>query len=94
MVHRDIKPANALLRGDAVVVSDLAYCEILNADGKADRNGSWCTLAPEVADDAGYCSIRSDIYSLGATAFYPLSGQSPVAAQLPLQEQKDRISRG
>lgn len=94
MVHRDIKPANVLLSGDNIFVSDLQFCEILDGNGHSGRNGSWCTLAPETAADPGYCSLRSDVYSLGATAFYLLSGEYPVDHRLPLQEQKDRIERG
>lgn len=94
MVHRDIKPANVLRTGDNIFVSDLQFCEIVEADGRAERNGSWCTLAPETAADQGYCSVKSDVYSLGATAFYLLSGEYPVDHRLPLEQQKERIERG
>lgn len=94
MVHRDIKPANVLLHGDSIFVSDLQFCEIVDGNGRAGRTGSWCTLAPQTAADQGYCSVRSDVYSLGATAFYLLSGEYPVDHRLALQEQKNRIERG
>jgi len=94
MVHRDIKPANVLQDGDEVLVSDLEYCELLGPDGRATRNGSWCTLAPEAAPDDGYCSVASDIYSLGATTFYLLSGQYPVDHTLPRAEQRKLIEAG
>ncbi len=94
MVHRDIKPANVLLNGDSIFVSDLQFCEILGADGRAEGNGSWCTLAPETADDHGYCSVRSDVYSLGATAFYLLIGEYPVDHRIPRRDQKNLIERG
>lgn len=94
MVHRDVKPANALLDGDGVFVSDLQFCEILAPSGRAGRTGSWCTLAPETASDNGYCSIASDVYSLGATAFYLLSGEYPVDHRLPRAEQKLLIEAG
>jgi serine/threonine-protein kinase len=94
MVHRDIKPANVLLDGDGVVVSDLEFCEILDSNGRATRNGSFCTVAPETADDDGYCSVRSDVYSLAATAFYLLSCEYPVDHRLPLAEQQRLIICG
>lgn len=94
MVHRDIKPSNVLLQGNEILVSDLEMCELLDAAGYATRNGSWCTLAPEVAVDGGLCSIRSDVYSLGATAFYLLSGEYPVDHRLPRLQQKRLIERG
>jgi serine/threonine-protein kinase len=93
MVHRDIKPGNALLGEDGAFISDLEFCAILDADGKTPPEGSWCTVAPE-AVAGGYCSIRSDVYSLGATAFYLLSGEYPVDHTLPRSEQRDRIVRG
>jgi len=94
MLHRDIKPGNALRGQDGVFVSDLEYCAIFGADGRAAPNGSWCTVAPEAAADGGYCSIRSDVYSLGATAMYLLSGEYPVDHRMPRSDQRDRIANG
>lgn len=94
MVHRDIKPANVLLREDDVVVSDLEFCQILDSSGKTEPNGSYCTVAPEALGHVGYCSKSSDIYSLGATAFYLLSGEYPVDHRAPKVAQKSRILQG
>jgi serine/threonine-protein kinase len=94
MVHRDIKPANVLKEGDTVLVSDVAFCSLLDADGRAPRNGSWCTLAPEAAPDDGYCSVATDVYSLAATTFYLLSSEYPVDHRLPPEEQKALITAG
>lgn len=94
MIHRDIKPANVLLQTGSVVVSDLEFCEILDANGEASRTGSFCTLAPEAAPDDGRCSRLTDVYSVAATAFYLLSGQYPVDHHLPKSEQRDRIQAG
>jgi len=94
MIHRDIKPANALRRGDSVLVSDVAKCILLDRDGKAPRDGSWCTLAPEAAPDDGYCSLASDVYSLAATTFYLLSGEYPVDHRLDPRLQQQRLSSG
>lgn len=94
MIHRDIKPANVLMGDDGVFVSDLQMCAILDAAGRAGRTGSFCTLAPEAAPDNGFCSLPTDIYSLGATAFYLLAGKYPVDHELPRSEQRDRIAAG
>lgn len=94
MVHRDIKPANALRDGDSVLVSDVAFCSILDTQGEAARIGSWCTLAPEAAPDDGMCSIATDVYSLAATVFYLLSGEYPVDHALPRGEQQRLIAAG
>ncbi|NKR92254.1 protein kinase [Rhodococcus hoagii] len=94
MVHRDIKPANALLHSNDVVVSDLEFCSLLDDKGRASPTGSYCTCAPETAAEDGYCSISSDVYSLGATTFYLLSGQYPVDHKLTRSEQRERIVEG
>lgn len=94
MIHRDIKPANVLMGTDGVLVSDLQMCAILDVEGRAGREGSFCTLAPEAAPDDGFCSLSSDIYSLGATAFYLLARKYPVDHALTKSEQRDLISSG
>lgn len=93
MLHRDIKPGNALLGEDCVFVSDLEFCAIMDSDGKTPPTGSWCTVAPEAAS-GDHCSVRSDVYSLAATAFYLLSGAYPVDHRLPRAAQRDRIVAG
>ena len=83
LLHRDIKPANAFVTasGDAVL-GDFGLARFANADGYAAAGGSTTTMAPEVAavfagmaDSAMVYDRRSDIYGLGATAWWMLSGK-------------------
>lgn len=65
----------------------------MDDDGTTDPNGTWQTVAPEVAAGAR-CSISSDVYSLAATTFFALSGEYPVSTKLEIVEQAERIKSG
>src|SRR5262249_52572202 len=87
-VHRDIKPANLLLDRQGVLkVLDLGLARLLNdhrdlLTKEHDNNGILGTidyLSPEQALNTHDVDIRSDIYSLGATFYFVLTGQPPFA---------------
>ncbi len=74
LLHTDIKPANLFLDGDDdVLVGDLGLVARMDANGEGHCAGSPETLAPEVAR-GGNTTVRSDVYSLGATLYHLVAG--------------------
>lgn len=84
IVHRDIKPANLLLTSDGTVkLLDLGLAllreepESLTVFHNEKVMGTADYLAPEQALNSHGVDLRADIYSLGCTFYYLLTGQPP-----------------
>jgi serine/threonine protein kinase len=84
LIHRDIKPSNILVdRNGMVKILDLGLARFFHDSDeltkKYDENilGTADYLSPEQAVDSHTVDIRTDIYSLGATFYYLLTGQPP-----------------
>jgi len=85
MVHRDIKPANLLRTEDGVIkILDLGLAlfqqeeeESLTVLHNEKVMGTADYLSPEQAVNSHNVDLRADIYSLGCTLYFLLTGKPP-----------------
>jgi serine/threonine-protein kinase len=90
-VHRDIKPSNVILcergrEGDVAKLLDFGLVKDLNAaDGGMTHDesitGTPLYMPPESIVSPDKVDARSDLYSLGAVAYYLLTGTPPFSGQ-------------
>ena len=98
LIHRDLKPSNILVTPrDHAKVLDLGLA-LVHGETVTDTTvvggqgyivGTMDYIAPEQTLDAAAVDQRSDIYSLGCTLYFALSGQPP----FPGGTSKEKIQR-
>ncbi|MFZ5831920.1 MAG: serine/threonine-protein kinase [Planctomycetota bacterium] len=93
VVHRDIKPSNMLIAADGhVKLIDMGLARLRQVHPEGDLTASGVTLgtfdyiSPEQARDPRSADVRSDIYSLGCTLFFMLTGRPPFPQGTVLQK--------
>lgn len=94
IVHRDIKPSNVLVtaQGRAKLV-DMGLARLHHLESESeDLTASGVTLgtfdyiSPEQARDPRLADVRSDLYSLGCTFYFMLTGRPPFPDGTVLQK--------
>ena len=93
LIHRDIKPGNVIVcerggRHDTVKLLDFGLVIPLGGSGESEKltqegaiTGTPAYMSPEQAGGQDEIDARSDIYSVGALAYFLLSGQPPFAGR-------------
>jgi eukaryotic-like serine/threonine-protein kinase len=94
VIHRDIKPSNILITTDSrakLVDMGLARLRIVEDDANDHTEsgvtlGTYDYISPEQGKDPRNVDVRSDLYSLGCTAYFMLTGRPPFPDGTPLQK--------
>lgn len=81
LLHRDLKPANILLGRDGPKVIDFGLVALTESasdlTGTASPLGTLICMPPEQAESARDVTRAADVYGLGATLLFALTGHYP-----------------
>ena len=98
LIHRDLKPSNIIITpNDHAKILDLGLA-LMPSEGKVDREvvggqgyivGTMDYISPEQTDDPSKVDARADLYALGCTLYFMLTGRPP----FPGGSSRDKIMR-
>lgn len=87
VIHRDVKPSNLFVTKDGrIKILDLGLARLSQDDGEGLTKsgqvfGTPEYMAPEQWDDVHGCDGRTDLYALGCTLFFLLTGHPPYGGE-------------
>src|SRR5262249_14813671 len=96
LVHRDVKPSNVMTHepggpSDVVKLLDFGLVQVRGLDGdrvrltgKGSITGTPAYMSPEQACGKEDLDARTDVYSLGAVAYFLLTGRPPFTGETGL----------
>ncbi len=99
IIHRDIKPQNILIARDGrVKITDFGISrtqDMISEESvkKSSIAGTPKFMSPEQARGEA-ATKHSDLYSLGATLYYMLTGKAPVLASKDIRKQISNVREG
>ncbi len=83
VIHRDIKPQNIMLTGEGMVkVTDFGIAKLRRPDSgetvtQGGQGGTLKYMSPEQISNISAVDARSDLYSIGMTAYEMMAGTLP-----------------
>lgn len=98
VIHRDIKPENIMLNENYHLklldfgLSKQCDDEETNITMARSGLGTPGYMSPEQYSDGKNADFRSDIFSLGATMFFLLTGQKPFNGSTPMEVYNDTLA--